>query len=103
MGHLSYVGMLEAELNPSWDCPTPIIHVGFCVHNGIKSDIKPCPLCAPLLNAVLGLALHPASAIRQKMLETFGGVERSKDNCVWNSAEMPSGARLTAPKPGRLY
>lgn len=47
MGHSSYVGMLEAELNPSWDCPRPIIHVRFCVHNGIKSDIKPSAMmCA---------------------------------------------------------
>lgn len=26
-GHTSYVGMLEAELNPNWDCPARIIHV----------------------------------------------------------------------------
>ena len=34
--------MLVAELNPNWDCPTRIIHVRFCVHDGLKSDIKPC-------------------------------------------------------------
>jgi hypothetical protein len=39
LGHQPHVGMLEAELNPSWDCPRPIIHVRFCV-----PDIKPCPL-----------------------------------------------------------
>jgi len=27
LGHASYVGMLEAELNPDWDCPTRIIDV----------------------------------------------------------------------------
>ena len=36
LGHVSYVGMLEAELNPDWDCPTRIIHVRFRVHNGLK-------------------------------------------------------------------
>ena len=46
LGHQPHVGMLEAELNPSWDCSTPLTHVRFCVHNGIKSDVKPCSLCA---------------------------------------------------------
>ena len=27
LGHACYVGMLEAELNPDWDCPTRIIDV----------------------------------------------------------------------------
>jgi hypothetical protein len=33
LGHESYVGMPEAELNPSWDCPTRLIHLRFCIHN----------------------------------------------------------------------
>jgi hypothetical protein len=89
--HQYYVGMPEGELNPRWDC-VRIIHVRFCSHNGLNSDITACPKGA---NSVAKVFLRHGSQILRgvgaAIEQRCGGPRRHTPN---SQAILAAGLRL---------